>query len=77
MGSLNAPAQDFVRRTQLQFLNVNEILILSVQRTTYDRQTNQDKKILDPIDIGGDLEIQLQSGEKETFSLISAIEHIG
>ena len=39
--------------------------------------TNKDVKIVDPIDIGGDLEIQIPNRQKETFTLISAIEHQG
>ena len=73
----NTCAQKITKRYLLNFTNVADILVLSVERTIYDRQQNKDIKITDPIDIGGDLEIQIPNRPKETFTLISAIEHQG
>ena len=70
-------AQNITKRYLLNFTNVADILVLSVERSIHDRVTNKDVKIVDPIDIGGDLEIQLPNRQKETFTLISAIEHQG
>ena len=70
-------AQNFNRRSKLDFLNVSDILILSVQRTVHDQEKKEDRKIMTPINVGGDLEVQLQNGQKHTFSLLNAIEHEG
>ena len=70
-------AQNITKRYLLNFSNVADILVLSVERSVHDRVTNKDVKIVDPINIGGDLEIQIPNRQKETFTLISAIEHQG
>jgi len=67
--------EDINKRSLLTFTNLADILIISVERTV--RQQNKDSKIMDPIDVGGDLEIQIANKPKETFTLISAIEHEG
>ena len=69
--------QNITKRYLLNFIDVVDILILSVERSVHDRATNKDVKIIDPINIGGDLEIQIPNSQKETFTLISAIENQG
>ena len=70
-------AQNITKRYLLNFSNVADVLVLSVERSVHDQVTNKDVKIVDPINIGGDLEIQIPNSQKETFTLISAIEHQG
>ena len=70
-------AQDFNQREKLQFIDVSDILIISVQRTVYDQQKNQDRKITLPLNIGGDLDFKLPDGDTARFKLISGIEHQG
>ena len=70
-------AQDFNQREKLQFIDVSDILIISVQRSVHDQQKKQDRKITLPLNIGGDLDIKLPDGDTARFNLISGIEHQG
>ena len=74
----NAVCQGLIRHSATtRFHQASEALVVSVQRKSFNRVTNTFSKDNRPIDVGQNLDIDLEGGGRVSYELIGGIQHDG